>query len=86
MGVPVVTSSIAAGGVDAQDEAHFLVADTPADYARAIMRILSSPAERQRLSLAGRERMLSHHTWLRAMGRLDGVIERCITRFAGRRG
>lgn len=86
MGVPVVTSSIAAGGVDAEDEAHFLVADTPDDYARAILRILSSPEERQRLSHAGRERMLSHHTWERAMARLDGVIERCVTRFRGRHG
>jgi hypothetical protein len=29
MGVPVVTSRIAAGGVDAEPVTHFLVADTP---------------------------------------------------------
>ena len=77
---------IAAGGVDAEKDVHFLVADKPADYAAAILRILSDPAERRRLSLAGRERMLTHHTWERAMARLDGVIERCVTGFRRRRG
>jgi len=81
MGVPVVTSSIAAGGVDADKDVHFLVADTPSEYASAILQILSSPGERRRLSHAGRERMLARHTWSRAMERLDDVIERCVTRF-----
>jgi hypothetical protein len=78
MGVPVVTSTVAAGGVDAQGEEHFLVADTPADCARAILRILDNPAERNRLAVAGRERMLSNHAWPNSMRRLDGIIERCL--------
>lgn len=78
MGVPVVTSRVAAGGVDAENEAHFLVADTPSDYASSILRILDDPAERARLSEAGRERMLSHHAWPKSMARLDGIIARCL--------
>jgi sugar transferase (PEP-CTERM/EpsH1 system associated) len=77
MGVPVVTSSAAAGGVDAQAEQHFLVADSAADIATAVLRIVEQPAERARLAAAGRERMLSHHAWPRSMQRLDGIIERC---------
>jgi polysaccharide biosynthesis protein PslH len=81
MGVPVVTSSIAAGGVDAQAPEHFLVADTPAETCDAILRILEQPGERQRLALAGRERMLSHHAWPHSMQRLDRIIERCVASF-----
>jgi hypothetical protein len=81
MGVPVVTSAIAAGGVDAQPEAHFLVADGPAATAEAILRIVEDPAERARLAAAGRERMLSHHAWPRSMQRLDAIIERCVKSF-----
>jgi hypothetical protein len=76
-----VTSSIAAGGVDAESEKHFLVADTPEAYAAAIKRICSDPVERQRLAEAGRARMLSHHAWPRSMERLDGIIERCVKQF-----
>ncbi|MEO6626303.1 MAG: TIGR03087 family PEP-CTERM/XrtA system glycosyltransferase [Burkholderiaceae bacterium] len=82
MGVPVVTSSIAAGGVDAESEKHFLVADTPQAYAQSILRMVSSPAERERLAVAGRERMLSHHAWPRSMERLDAIIARGITNFS----
>ncbi len=78
LGVPVVTSRVAAGGVDASDPEHFLAASTPAEYAAAIARVLDNPEERQRLALAGRARMLSHHAWDRSMERLDGIIERCL--------
>lgn len=86
MGVPVVTSTIAAGGVDAESEKHFLVADTPSACARAILRIIDSPAERNRLAMAGRKRMLSHHAWPRSMERLDGIIDRGIKNFSANRG
>lgn len=81
MGVPVVTSSIAAGGVDAQAESHFLVGDTPQEYAQAIFRITEDPQERERLAQAGRARMLSHHAWPRSMERLDGIIARAARNF-----
>ena len=84
-GVPVVTSRLAAGGVDAVANEHFLVADTPDEQASAIVRVLSDPAERQRLARAGRARMLSHHAWDRSMQRLDGIIDRCLARHASGR-
>ena len=83
MGVPVVTSSAAAGGVDAEAERHFLVADSAADIAAAVLRIVEQPELRARLATDGRARMLSHHAWPRSMQRLDGIIERCL---AARRG
>ena len=78
MGVPVVTSRIAAGGVDALDREHFLVASTPEEHVQAILRIIRDPNERDRLASAGRSRMLSHHAWDKSMRRLDGIIERCL--------
>ena len=82
MGVPVVTSSIAAGGVDAEAIKHFLVADTPQDYCQAILRLIEDPGERQRLAAAGRQRMLSHHAWPHSMQKLDQIIARCISAFS----
>lgn len=77
MGVPVVTTRLAAGGVDAEAGEHLLAADTPQEMVDAVLRIVDSPAERERLARAGRERMLSHHAWPRSMQRLDAIIERC---------
>ncbi|MBL8483970.1 MAG: TIGR03087 family PEP-CTERM/XrtA system glycosyltransferase [Rhodocyclaceae bacterium] len=81
VGVPVVTSRTAAGGVDAEDEAHFLVADTPQDYADRLVRLMSDAAERKRLAVAGRARMLSNHSWSGSMQRLDAIVERCVRNF-----
>ncbi len=78
MGVPVVTSRIAAGGVDAVDEEHFLVADDTDACVRKILRVLDDPGERRRLARAGRARMLSHHAWPKSMQRLDRIIDRCV--------
>lgn len=80
MGVPVVSSQVAAGGVDAVADEHFLVASKPEEYARAILRILEDPNERARLARSGRGRMLSAHYWPNSMQRLDGIIERCLAK------
>jgi sugar transferase (PEP-CTERM/EpsH1 system associated) len=79
-GVPVVTSTVAAGGVDAVAGTHFQVADSPSDIADATLQLMSDPAVRRRFATAGRDRMLSHHAWDKSMQRLDRVIERCTTR------
>jgi sugar transferase (PEP-CTERM/EpsH1 system associated) len=86
MGVPVVTSRAAAGGVDAEAGRHLLVADGPQELAAAILRIVTDPQERARLATSGRDRMLSHHAWPRSMQRLDAIIERCVSGCAQRAG
>lgn len=83
MGVPVVTSSLAAKGVDARADVHFLVADSPQQQLRAILGLVRHPRERRRLALAGRSRMQSHHAWAPSMARMDSLIARCLRNFHG---
>ena len=77
-GVPVVTSSIAARGVDAVAEDHLMVADDPNAVALAALRLMNDRGARDRLAVAGRERMLSHQTWAASMRRLDAIVDRCV--------
>ena len=79
MGVPVVASRIAACGVDAVAGEHLLAAATNAELGDAILRLLGDARLRSRLGTAGRERVLSHHTWVRSMQRLDALVDRCVT-------
>lgn len=81
MGVPVVCSHAAAGGVDAADGTHLLAATTPDETCAAILRILEQPAERARLAEAGRARVLTQHAWPNSMKRLDAIIDRCLSVF-----
>jgi glycosyltransferase involved in cell wall biosynthesis len=81
MGVPVVCSQAAAGGVDATPEAHLLAATTPDETTTAILRILDQRSERERLAAAGRARVVSHHAWPNSMKRLDSIIDRSLSAF-----
>lgn len=81
MGVPVVTSSKAAGGVDAVAGEHFLVADSPTDVAQACLSLMDNPASHRALAIRGRERMLSHHAWPGSMNRLDALVTSCVNNF-----
>ncbi|MCW5751612.1 MAG: glycosyltransferase, partial [Alphaproteobacteria bacterium] len=74
MGVPVVTSSIGARGVDAVPGEHLIVADGAEATAQAVCHLLGHPEERRRLSQAGRARVRSHHDWEGAMARMDRIV------------
>ncbi|MEE4384476.1 MAG: TIGR03087 family PEP-CTERM/XrtA system glycosyltransferase [Pseudomonadales bacterium] len=81
MGVPVVSSPSASGGIDAVSGEHFLVADAPEDWASQILRLLENPAERMSFAAAGRRRVLAQHDWKASMERLDGIVAGCLARY-----
>jgi polysaccharide biosynthesis protein PslH len=74
MGVPVVCSRQACGGVDAVPGEHLLVHDTREQLIEAILQVLGSRELRERLAAAGRARVLSNHSWASSMQRLDALI------------
>jgi len=78
LGVPVIASPLAARGVDALPGEHLLTAEDAGEWVEAIDRVLRDPHERRRLALAGRARVLSHHSWEGAMRRLDALIGECL--------
>jgi len=79
MGVPVVSSEEAAPGVDAAEGESLLVAGAPQEYSDAILRLLNDPEERNRISAAGRQRVLACHSWEASMQKLDGLIATCLS-------
>jgi len=75
MGVPVVCSSLAAGGIDAEANQHIKVADTPAQYAQALIEFISNAELRETFSVNGRQRVLSNHNWRNSMERMADIVE-----------
>jgi sugar transferase (PEP-CTERM/EpsH1 system associated) len=82
MGVPVVSSEMAAGGIDAVDGEHFLTANSPKEYAEALIKLMQNSDERERLSILGRERVLTNHDWQNSMKRLEAIVDKCIAQFS----
>lgn len=62
-GLPIISTTVGAEGIDIRPEENILIADAPADFARAVVRLLRSPAERERLGEAGRQWVEQRYNW-----------------------
>lgn len=67
-GVPTVSTSIGAEGLDLIDGQHILIADSPQPFADQVVRLLLDPDLRQRLHFAGRKVAEEQYSW-HAVGR-----------------
>ena len=86
MGLPVISSHLAARGVDAVVGEHILAATTPKEYADEIVGIFDNPDKRVKLAKAGRERVLSHHNWPHAMALMAKCFDQTILAFNKKKG
>lgn len=78
IGCPVVSTTIGAQGLDLSDSHHISLADTPADFAATIQRILTDHATRQTLAAAGRQQTLDHYTWSALGGQLSDYYQQLL--------
>jgi glycosyltransferase involved in cell wall biosynthesis len=82
-GVPVVSTSIGAEGLDLADGAEIRIADTPEEFAGAVSRLLEDPGARRRQAAAARKKVESRYGWS-AIGR--SFSRELLRRDAGKRG
>ncbi len=72
-GRPVVTTSIVNEGIRAEPKTHLLLADTPEETARQIIRLLRDPLLAARLGKAGRAFVQERFSWEGALRRVATV-------------
>jgi glycosyltransferase involved in cell wall biosynthesis len=63
LGTPVVATSKGAEGLNLVPERDILIADTPADFAAAVIRLLQDATLREALSQNGRRAVETHYDW-----------------------
>ena len=71
---PVVLTSGAAEGIDAEDGRHFVVADRPDQMADAIVRLLQDSAERDAIGRTARQFVAQHHRWDAALSAFELIV------------
>lgn len=74
MGVPVVTSALAARGVDAVPGEDLLCADSPEEVARAALAVLADDGRHGALRRRGLALVAERYSWSAALARLDGML------------
>jgi len=80
LGTPVVSTSKGAEGLDLEVERDILIADEPADFAAAILRLLQDRTLRDRLSHNGRQTVKTRYDWDIIGQQLDDFIEMVVKR------
>jgi glycosyltransferase involved in cell wall biosynthesis len=73
---PVVMTSLAANGLELDDQVGALVTDRPSDLARLIVNLLRDRAQRVRLGESGRETVRRHHSWIDAGKQMDALLRK----------
>lgn len=75
MGLPVVSTSVGAEGIEAEHGVHVLIADTPDDFARAVVSVLRDPGLADRLGHNGRELVSEVYSWEATSDKLLSVYD-----------
>ena len=73
MGKPVVSTSIGAEGLAVKDGTHVLIADTPAEFARAAVSLMSSEELCRKIGQNGRKLVLERYSWDRIASHQEQV-------------
>jgi glycosyltransferase involved in cell wall biosynthesis len=60
---PVISTSLGAYGLQAEDGLHYLKAETPADFAKAVARLANNPDLQDTLTAAAHDHFLRNFTW-----------------------
>lgn len=74
MGLPTVATTAAWSGVEAMNGRDLLVADEPAAFADAVVRLLRDSALREQIGQAARAAVEANYRWDQALAQLDEVI------------
>jgi glycosyltransferase involved in cell wall biosynthesis len=79
MAKPLVATSLACEGLDVEHGRHLLVADNPAPFAEAVIRVLEDRPLASQLGKAGRLQMESRYGWEAVTAQLEQLHDRVIT-------
>src|SRR5262249_51532592 len=76
LGKPVVSTTIGAEGLPVKHGHHFMLADTPADFAARTVELLLQSAAREKLASAARSLVERRHSWSAVTDVVDDVLQR----------
>jgi glycosyltransferase involved in cell wall biosynthesis len=83
MGKAVVSTRVGAEGLPIVSNRHFLQADSPADFARAVISLLKDPGRRRALGLAGRRVVEERYSWIQVTREFERHCQELVSRHAG---
>jgi glycosyltransferase involved in cell wall biosynthesis len=78
MELPVISTTVGAEGLPLVPEEHIVLADSGAQFAAAILRMLSDPPAATAMGARGAELVRAQHGWDRAAARFSDLCDAAI--------
>jgi len=79
-GLPLVSTSLGAQGIDGKDGEHFLLADNPKDFTEKVCQVLTDKNLYQKLSANGRKLMEDLYSWQKGVEKLEGILTEVLSK------
>lgn len=83
-GVPVVSTTLGAEGLDVYDGEHMMIADSPDNFCSAIIHTLDRPVEAVQRAIAAHELVKSNYSWERIYCKYRIILEEIYVATRGR--
>ena len=77
-GIPTVTTTVGAEGIEVEDRVQLMIADDPSDMADRIGELLTDRKIWEQLQGASRALIRRQYTWQRLLNSMHGAIEACL--------
>ncbi len=74
MGKPVIATSKAAEGIDAEANKHLLVADSATEWLQTLVRLFNRPELQDRIGTAARKHVIKEYTWASRLDQLNALM------------
>lgn len=78
-GKPVVATQVGAEGIQLGEAEGLMVADTPADFAHQVLRVLNDPEIRERAKTVGRPAVIRCYSWQQSRDKLGEILEQFVS-------
>ncbi|RKX27173.1 MAG: hypothetical protein DRP47_06960 [Candidatus Zixiibacteriota bacterium] len=79
--IPIVATSLSCEGINVAPDEDILVADTPVQFAEAVIKLLMDRKYAAKLAQAGRKKVLKQYDWESKAQALEQLFERAIKQF-----
>jgi glycosyltransferase involved in cell wall biosynthesis len=73
MARPVVATTLGIEALEVTDQCELVIADQPAEFAAAVLRLLRDPDVRKRMGAAGRQLVMQRYTWDACAASYDAI-------------
>jgi glycosyltransferase involved in cell wall biosynthesis len=78
MGLPIVTTSLGAEGVNAENGRDMIIADDPGDFAAAVIRLLRDDGLCESLGKRARNLAVERFSWEKGVEELEQVLQEVV--------